>query len=146
MFRKQVKVVKVTKAPLSVTQTSSLSTQTRTSVSSRATASIQSVTTERQTSDELQFWRSYRKITQDFSDTVSPKSNLVIELFKMPNIRLSRINSSIDAYLAAQEVFREKLARFRKQWIATDHFREMQEYVDELNKRLIDTEYISIAS
>ena len=105
MFRKQAKV---TKAPSSVTQSSSLSTQTTTSVSSRATASVQSVTSARQTiddfyskmisqqrKDELQFEKSYGKIMREFNDTILPKSNLLDELFKMPNIRLSRNNSSI---------------------------------------------------
>ena len=42
-------------------------------------------------------------------------------------------------YFATEEVVREKLARFRKQWIATDHYREMQDLVDKLNNRFFDT-------
>ena len=133
MFRKQAKV---TKAPSSVIQSSNLSTQATTSLSSGATSSIQSVTTARQVTDD--FERSKSNILHDFEYIILPKTKLLDELFKRQNIRLSRINSSIDMYFATEEVVREKLARFRKQWIATDHYREMQDVVDKLNNHLID--------
>ena len=130
------KQAKVTIAPLSVIQSSNLSTQATTSLSSGATSSIQSVTTARQVTDD--FERSKSNILHDFEYIILPKTKLLDELFKRQNIRLSRINSSIDMYFATEEVVREKLARFRKQWIATDHYREMQDVVDKLNNHLID--------
>ena len=133
MFRKQAKV---TKAPSSVIQSSNLSTQATTSLSSGATSSTQSVSTARQVTDD--FERSKSNILHDFEYIILPKTKLLDELFKRQNIRLSRINSSIDMYFATEEVVREKLARFRKQWIATDHYREMQDVVDKLSNHLID--------
>ena len=125
-------LAKVTKAPLSVIQSSSLSTQATTSLPSGATSSIQSLTTAGQATDD--FERSYSVILLDFDYMILPKTKLIDELLKRPDIRLSRINSSIDMYFATEEVFREKLARVRKQWTATDHNREMQHLADKLNK------------
>ena len=99
------KQAKVTKAPLSVIQSSNLSSQTTTSVSSGATSSIQSLTTAGQATDD--FERSYGNILHEFDYMILPKTKLLDELFKRQNIRLSRINSSIDMYFATEEVFRE---------------------------------------
>ena len=67
------------------------------------------------------FTKSLNDLVDNCNFVILPKEVAILELFRRSNIRLSRINSELDSYFAAESKLRENLSKFSKQWSSTCH-------------------------
>ena len=67
------------------------------------------------------FTKSLNDLVDNCNFVILPKEVAITELFGRSNIRLSRINSELDSYFAAESKLRENLLKFSKQWSSTCH-------------------------
>ena len=77
-----------------------------------------------------QYIKSRNDLVDDFNHKLKPIYYAIQDLATRENVRIERLNSQIDSYLAVETLFREQMCKFHRQWCTTSKWEDDKSFVN----------------